>query len=249
MRYILYKTTNLINNKNYIGIHQTENINDGYLGSGISLIRAIKKYGKNNFSREILEECLSYDELLNREKFYVNEQWVNDKNNYNLKTGGQSNGFLSKESKNKISKTLKLKYKNGELKPRLTPPYIMNDSHKEKISNTLKEKYKLEVHNRKGTEPWNKGKVGLQNGWNKGLEMGPISDEHKQKISNTLKERYKVNQHNRKNVEPWNKGRTDLKGSWNKGLEMDKKECPHCGKYVDSGNAKRWHFEKCKFNQ
>lgn len=62
--YILYKTTNLINGKTYIGIHKTNNLEDGYLGSGFSLIKAVKKYGKNNFKREVLEFCNSYDELL-----------------------------------------------------------------------------------------------------------------------------------------------------------------------------------------
>jgi len=52
MHYIVYKTTNLINKKIYIGIHSTENINDGYLGSGTALKRAIAKHGKENFSEK-----------------------------------------------------------------------------------------------------------------------------------------------------------------------------------------------------
>ena len=66
MYYFIYETKNLINGKLYRGIHKTENINDGYLGSGLVFCKAVKKYGKDNFERSILEYCNSYDELLER---------------------------------------------------------------------------------------------------------------------------------------------------------------------------------------
>ena len=193
MYYIIYETTNTINNKKYRGMHQTTNINDGYLGSGNGIINAIKKYGKNNFTRIILEYCYSYDELIEKEKIYVNESWVKDSNNYNIKTGGQSAGILSKESKLKISNSLKEKYASGELINwnkglKLDP---ITEEHKEKISKTLKNKYKNEEHHLKGIEPWNKGTNGLQIGWNKGLKLDPMSDEQKEKITKTLKNLYK----------------------------------------------------------
>ena len=119
--FFIYKTTNLINEKKYIGIHKTENINDGYLGSGYALKAAIKKYSKEKFKREIIEYCNNYDELLEREKQYVNDIWVAQSTNYNLKTGGQSSGLLSEESKKKISKTLKRKYKTGEIQKIMGP--------------------------------------------------------------------------------------------------------------------------------
>lgn len=54
MTYTIYKTTNLLNGMFYIGKHQTEDPNDSYLGSGVYLKRAIAKYGKCNFKKEVL---------------------------------------------------------------------------------------------------------------------------------------------------------------------------------------------------
>ena len=50
----VYKTTNLINKKIYVGVHSTDNLDDWYLGSGKRLLLAIRKYGKENFKREII---------------------------------------------------------------------------------------------------------------------------------------------------------------------------------------------------
>jgi len=248
--YFVYETTNIINGKKYRGIHKTVKINDGYLGSGIALEKAIKKYGKQSFRREILEFCSSYDELLEREKFYVDEDWVRDHSNYNLKTGGQSAGILSQESRNKISETLKMKYEIGEIKVWSLGKVLskLSDSVKVKISDTLKEKYKTQDHPLKGKIPWNKDKKGVQIAWNKGLQTGPQSEEVKRKKSETLKERFKNQEHHSKGVDPWNKGKKGQQVAWNKGKEMERVECPHCGKFCDRMNAKKWHFDKCKEN-
>ena len=47
-KWIIYKTTCTVNNKIYIGQHKTDNIDDGYIGSGKLITSAIKKYGKKN---------------------------------------------------------------------------------------------------------------------------------------------------------------------------------------------------------
>ena len=53
--HFIYKTTNLLSGKYYIGMHSTDDLNDGYLGSGTLLRRSLNKYGKENHSIEILE--------------------------------------------------------------------------------------------------------------------------------------------------------------------------------------------------
>lgn len=56
MIHIVYKTTNTTNGKFYIGKHSTDNIDDGYIGSGVILSLAVKKYGKDKFVREVIKE-------------------------------------------------------------------------------------------------------------------------------------------------------------------------------------------------
>jgi len=90
--YLVYKTTNLVNGKIYIGKHETDNLDDGYLGSGILIRRAIEKYGEENFKREILFECSSREEMNAKEAELVNEDFLKRDDVYNLKQGGQG-GF------------------------------------------------------------------------------------------------------------------------------------------------------------
>jgi len=89
MRYIIYKVTNLINNRYYIGRHATENINDNYMGSGKGILNAINKYGKENFKKEIIAEAFDSSGLWEIEKQIVNYEIVNDPLSYNMAYGGK----------------------------------------------------------------------------------------------------------------------------------------------------------------
>ena len=73
MKYTIYQITNLINKKIYIGKHQTQNINDNYFGSGIALLKAIAKHGKENFVKEILFVFDTEEEMNNKEKELITE--------------------------------------------------------------------------------------------------------------------------------------------------------------------------------
>ena len=83
-----YKITNTINNKYYYGVHSTDNLNDGYMGSGTVIRRAQKKYGIEFFKKEILKYFDTAEEAYDYEKFVVNETLVRDQNCYNQQQGG-----------------------------------------------------------------------------------------------------------------------------------------------------------------
>lgn len=129
MYYIIYKTTNLISGKIYVGQHyQQTSAFDGYLGSGTVFKRAVKKYGKENFIREVLEYC-TIDIINDREQYWVK---ILDSQNvdvgYNLSSGGKQNGT------HHISSKLKIKQNNARYwkdKPK-------SEATKEKISKTKK---------------------------------------------------------------------------------------------------------------
>ena len=98
-----YRTTNLINNRYYLGMHSTNRIDDGYLGSGKRLYYELNKYGRDNFKFEILKQFDSREELAQAEAELVNEEVLKDVNCLNCKPGG-SGGF-SKEVQ-KIGSTI-----------------------------------------------------------------------------------------------------------------------------------------------
>lgn len=158
----IYKTTNLVNGKVYIGKHKRNkrSIDKKYFGSGKILHYAINKYGIENFKNEIICWCFSEKELNKQEIFFIEKY---KEYSYNIAAGGDGGNlmkFLSDEEKkkvyNKMIKTRKDKkigcgesnpmYKSGErgIHPQLGKPH--SESTKRKISKTLM-----------GNIPWNKG--------------------------------------------------------------------------------------------
>lgn len=83
-----YKIINPVNKKYYYGIHSTNNIFDGYAGSGSILKSVYKKYGKNNCIKYIEKFFDDRKSLLNYEKYIINENLIADPNCYNILTGG-----------------------------------------------------------------------------------------------------------------------------------------------------------------
>lgn len=108
--YTIYKTTNLVNSKVYIGKHVTQNLDDGYLGSGKLLRRAVNKYGVENFRKDILHVFDNEADMNDREREIVTEEFVLQETNYNLCVGGKG-GFSYINTK--LSKQMKRVRKNN----------------------------------------------------------------------------------------------------------------------------------------
>ncbi len=110
--YYIYRITNLINGKTYIGQHKYKDLNDSYMGSGIALRASYEKYGIENFKKDILVFGIVKKDLINLlEKEYIKFYRSIGKAEYNIADGGQGfsgkHGPISEEAKRKISEAKK----------------------------------------------------------------------------------------------------------------------------------------------
>lgn len=139
MFYTIYKITNKINGKIYIGKHQTKDLNDGYMGSGKNLRRAISKYGIENFEKEILFQFDTEHKMNSKEAELVTEEFCLREDTYNLCPGGQggwgyiNHNILTGEKRNNHNTSISTL---GGLKSRIS--YVVSDDHRNKISSSLK---------------------------------------------------------------------------------------------------------------
>jgi len=104
--HFVYKTKNKLNEKYYYGMHSTNNLDDGYLGSGKRLRYAIRKYGIDNFETQIIEWFIDRKSLIEGEKKIITEEIIKDKNSYNIGYGGVG-GIFNDEHREKFIKGAK----------------------------------------------------------------------------------------------------------------------------------------------
>lgn len=123
--HFIYKTKCVITGKFYIGMHSTDDLNDGYLGSGKRLSRSINKYGKENHYREILEFSKTRKDLELRELDILDEKILENTECLNLIGGGTGGNRVVWSEERRLKQSTML---SGR---------IFSDEHKENIKKSL----------------------------------------------------------------------------------------------------------------
>ena len=118
--YYIYRITNKINGKTYIGQHKYKKLDDDYMGSGVLITRAQKKYGIESFAKEILYSSIQYRETADDvERFAIAKERAIGKAEYNIANGGQG-GNLGEEVNRKRAEALKGKHISEETKRKMS---------------------------------------------------------------------------------------------------------------------------------
>lgn len=246
--FFIYKTTNIITGKIYIGQRSTslKSLDRKYLGSGVALSDAIKKYGRESFKRDIIELCESSENLNEREIFWIKElDSMNPKIGYNLAPGGKTiNGRINTpeaEIKRKITREKnKDRYirRIGELNPMFG--IKGKDHHRFKVKHTEEAKIKIRENS-----PDRSG----ENNSNWGKHATP-----------ELSKKFSDRNYNFPKLTCPHCGEIGDLGNMKKHhfdyctLNLNRKErkiyiCIYCGKAsTEKGLINLWHNENCKLN-
>ena len=121
--YLVYKVTNLVNGKIYVGFHKTSKIDDGYMGSGKLIKRAIEKYGIENFHKEIIQVFDNQKDAELLEATIVDKEFTLRDDTYNVAVGGNvrimhghNNPFYGKtHTEETLQRIKETKKRNGTL--------------------------------------------------------------------------------------------------------------------------------------
>lgn len=152
VQYVIYLTRNKITGKIYIG--QDKYNRPNYLGSGYKINEAIKKYGRENFTKEILEYCSTAEQTDEREIYWI--EFYNSRDSevgYNLARGGRSRGKVRKKGEYKHSEVALRKIKESALlrkgKPSWNVGLKYNDEQKRNFHKPKSEAHKANLRGRK----------------------------------------------------------------------------------------------------
>lgn len=217
MHYFIYQTTNTVNGKIYVGVHQTEDLNDGYLGSGKYLWRAIRKHGKNAFTRTVLESFANRTDAEVREAQIVNADFIARDDTYNMAIGGSGGSidinrkpFTRKhtpESKQKMSRALTGKKRSDDVKRHLAETNWAHHRSDEQREHAKHAGHLSQIARRATPEK---------------------QQEISRKTGDSLKRHFAEN------------------GSAVTGITRLRVVCPHCNKTGANNTMTRWHFDKCR---
>lgn len=162
MQHYVYAVTNLLDGKVYVGKHSTDNLDDGYMGSGKLVSRAISKHGLENFRKDILGFFDTEVEALDVERQLVTEEFVSRDDTYNLIPGGHGSfSWINKHgkhigrrkvhsdsAKSKMGRSMRDKKHTDATKQKIREQNlrINNPERAKKISDALKGKQKTKEH-------------------------------------------------------------------------------------------------------
>ena len=193
--HILYRTTNRINGKEYVGAHSTDDPDDGYMGSGPGILAALRKYGKENFICEILSCHDTRKEAFDYEKKIVTREYIKG-HNYNQKEGGEGKCYPSWgkkrniESRQKMSDAAKGRKASDETRQKLSKVKdgknnsFYGKSHSDESRRRMSEAAKGRSSPRKGQTLSRKTKRKISIAGRGRI----LSKDRRQKISNSLKQ-------------------------------------------------------------
>ena len=174
---VIYLVTNLLNDKKYIGMDSLNCPN--YLGSGVFIKKAIKKYGRDNFKKEILQICNTKEELLIAEKYWIEFfDAVNSRNFYNLREGGQGGDIREFLSKSQIEEWKK-NISQGKMGINKGVP--LSDKNKAGISQGLKLFYINNISPNMGRNHSDETKLKIRNA----LIGREFTEDHKNNLRRT----------------------------------------------------------------
>ena len=205
--HFIYKTTNLLSGKYYIGMHSTDNLDDSYLGSGKRLRYSINKHGFENHVREILEFVDSRERLKKREKEIVSLDEIAKEECMNLIVGGEGGrGFTSEEQRLNAKKSNEKQRILRETNLEWVEKYKKNKSSSQKKAYDEGRREKVyfydrngKKHSEKSKEKMKESKIGHGAG-SKNSQFGTcwINDKNvnkkikKEEIENFIKEGWKI---------------------------------------------------------
>jgi hypothetical protein len=214
----------------YIGRHSTNNINDNYIGSGTW----VRKYkDKSKLQKVILEYCETFDDLLEKEKRFI-EDCLDDPLNMNFNNSsigaatGERNIAHRKEVKEKHKRRMT---ENNPMKGK-TPSEKTKDKIRQSLLGPLNPFYGKthSIETKERISQKNSGKVWTDE------QRTRLSEVRKKQFDNTKPSYLIFEKHTEESKDKIRQS----------ALSRAKVECPHCKKLISPHVAKRWHFDNCK---